>query len=223
MKIITDAQLTNALAINDNLEVQKVSDYIVVIDNFFKNFDLLTDITEQIVFTDFNSSFFCSDHYKKRSFQDLRGILHIKTQYLFNFRIQRLLYQMFGFKSICDHNMYWTATKWKSKINQKVFGECPHLDPGVFVGVTYFTEDGGTNIYFDKRGFLCDETKSLNTDDYLTEHHMENYYELAHHIEAKLNRMVIFSGDLIHGASISENENVDDYRKIAIWFFEEYR
>lgn len=220
MNLLQLDTLTEALEINENYNVNKISDEVYIIDNFFKNFEILNNIKKEIVYTDFNAGLLSSNHYKNRSFEDLRAIINIKTQYLFQFKMQKICFEFFNTKCICEEYMNFTATRWKKKIDEHTYGECPHLDQGAYTGVVYFTDLGSTNIYEDKRGFISPEAKTLVTDDYLTEFHLENYYDLIFKIPAKLNRILLFNGSLIHGAGFTENEFLDEYREIGIFFME---
>lgn len=222
MNIIRTEKLEKCFTINDELEIKKLSNNIAYIDNFFKNFDLYEELYDKMYFTTFNSGEWSSTHFLNKSFVEVQAVLHIKTLFLFQFKMQQIINQVFNFKTQTTDRIFFNGIKWKKKVNQKCFGDYPHQDGDCFSMVTYLTDGGGVHIFDDKRGFFSNENRYANNSDFLTQDAIDNFFHIKHKIDSIKNRVVLLYGNDMHGAHFTENEFVDTYRKYTTILFNRF-
>jgi len=211
--------IKEALEITNGLEVQTTKNCIYM-DGFFKNFARFQELSDMQLFAPFNpDGALAHETWKRRDVLDYRAVLHIKTQPEFSFKIQRIIFDAFGVKTDPCENAFWTNLKWKHQMDYPIVGELPHKDPTDFVVVAHLSDAGATYVAEDTRGWDHEDAFALVTGGNMTPEHTSKWFELTDVIPAKLNRMTIFDGNKIHGALFTEKEFVNEWRKIAVFFF----
>lgn len=219
MNHVTADFIKQALEITNGLEVQTTKNCIYM-DNFFKNFSVFQQLSDMQCFAPFNpDGALAHETWKRRDVLDYRAVLHIKTQPEFSFKIQRIIYDAFGVRTDPCENAFWTNLKWRHQMDYPIVGELPHKDPNEFVVVAHLSEPGATYVAEDNRGWDHEDAFALVTGGNMTPEHTSKWFTLTDVVPAKLNRMTIFDGNKIHGALFTDKEFVNEWRKIAVFFF----
>lgn len=205
------------LEINEKYEVVFNNQFMLIVDNWYKNFDQFYNLLNYIPLPRWkwqeNGKNFV-DYY------DCRPVLNLNfadTNKLSTFvtTIKKLIAENFKDtnnlilkNNLLEFNFYKNIKKNVSSDLQHF----PHVDYN-YNCVVYFDKisSGGTAIYPDLKNLE-------NKESYNLLHDISKYKKIL--IQSKPNRMAIFKGHFYHGGFIeNHNDYVDDWRMNQILFF----
>jgi len=197
------------LEIND-IKVTSFDDDILIIDNWYKNYDLLIQVLDNVALPRWKWS---SDSRNFIDYYDCRPIINVnfddrqKIQSYLN-KISSLIVDYFNegkglklYTDILEFNFFKNLKKDVSSNYQHM----PHIDYN-YNCIIYLDNisSGGTALYPD-----INKINNLEHNDLLID--VSTYDKRI--VKAKPNRMVIFKGNVYHGCFISDhNKYVNDWR-----------
>lgn len=205
------------LEINENYKVVFNNDLMLIVDDWYKNFDQFYDLLRQAPlprwkWQEGGKNFV--DYYDCRPLFNLNFPDHKKIN-RFVATLKELIAEKFNDtnnleleNNLLEFNFYKNIKKNVSSDLQHF----PHVD-FKYNCIVYFDKicSGGTAIYPDLKNLQ-------NTESYNLLHNISNYKRIL--IQSKPNRLVIFKGNFYHGGFIqNHNDYVDDWRMNQILFF----
>lgn len=196
--------------INEDYVITSYKDNILIIDDFYKNFEdiyeILTNMAVPIYKTSKNSRNF-KDYY------DCRPIINSLNVATHREEIEQLCIEFFNVdvkaSPYYEFNFYKNI---KSDVDNKL-QHFPHVDKALSA-IIYFDKvsSGGTAFY-------------PNMDHISNNEHENLLYDISHLdkfvIQAKPNRLVLFKGQIFHGGYIEDHDKyLNDWRINQVVYIE---
>jgi hypothetical protein len=210
--------------LNPDYEVVSFDGQIMIIDNWYKNYDQIIEVMEQqtpVYYNYVTSSGIQPDNGKK--YHDCRVLLtntSLDEKYISTLKeIEKIITKGSPGLELTFTSPGLVFNYWKNenKNLRNNIQSLPHVDsPAAFACVIYLDKicSGGTNIYD------IEENVSVNPGLVdITNFQQTFKYKVVKSIKAKPNRMVIYPGNIWHGAFIEDHSKyVDEWRINQVHF-----
>jgi hypothetical protein len=215
----TPFKIENVLELNDSYDVQFYeNEKILIVDNWYKNFDLLQEIVLQLPVTCWKTSQNGKnfvEYYDCKSSIGVHSEVDKKITSHYTNTILNLIEQFFKEKNLQIENGLLEFNFFKN-IKKNVDSKLqhfPHKD-SKYNCIIYFdnVSSGGTAIY--------PEIEKLENKE-----HMNIMFDVSEYqinlIQSRPNRLVIFEGNKFHGGYIeNHNQYVDNWRINQVLFID---
>lgn len=196
----TQEDFEKMFEINEELEISHSDDNYVIIDNIYKNYDMLHDYICTV--EKYIRGIYTKDFDNGRT----RLGFHVKSKQILNDIILKISNEYWGFNdTIEDNDILINSMKLNIPIPEHV-QHWPHVDPGTS-GIVYLDKicSGGTAIWEVPEGL--DEEYLESTLSFGRSYFRDvSRLKLVDKVIAKPNRLVILNARKLHGGYIDDKE-----------------
>lgn len=205
----------------DSVEENDFSCDVIIIDNVFKNFKLLSS-----VYLNSPSEYFRADDRNGIDYYDCRRSIDGSRTVFLSF-ISKLIYTHYGVKTISNCNELISSNWFLSKTPRPSDYAAPHVDVSrsnfnrkQFSILTYLNEDGycvGGTAFFknnilqsclpfnNEKNYWNVYDDRLQSSSFWLHPKYQEYWECLKIVDMKPNRMIIFPANVFHAAYIPSN------------------
>lgn len=208
--------------LNPDYEVVSFDGEVMIVDNWYKNYDQIIEVMKEQNPVFYNPA--SSDGIDQKNgvdYCDGRVVLtNSKNNLKYNKTLQEIanIIGIEGLDFLTIESLvfnYWKNIKTPQSINEQAR---PHIDATAFACVIYLDKicSGGTQLY----DAIPADTNGSGTTD-ITKYQKTFNIKPKRLVEAKPNRMVIYPGNIWHGAFIEDHSKyVDEWRINQVHFID---